>query len=200
MDQYIALATRTESQIPQVVINPHLLEQLLRAYINLGNVLDTVKKNVFYGKDIDASLQTERLTDTLGCVAGLVGQRFDVDAEPLKIDPRMFHSVVGIATESTELVEAIFNAEFRNQPFDTVNMVEELFDVLWYVLVAHDATNQKLENTLNMGFAKLQKRFPDKFTSEYAINRDVHSERQVLESYVGNGEQDVREETNKTSS
>jgi NTP pyrophosphatase (non-canonical NTP hydrolase) len=184
MQEYIKLATVTESRIDKVVLNHEHLENLLNAYIQIGNVLDTVKKSAFYGKPIDPSLQNKRLSNTLTSVASLLGADFTEDAEPLKIDPRVFHSVVGIATEGTELVEAVFNAEFRNEQFDTVNMVEELFDVMWYILVAHDATKQELENTLEMGFAKLKLRFSDKFTAAGALNRDLASERELLVSYV----------------
>ena len=184
MQEYIKLATVTESRIEQVVINHEHLENLLNAYIEIGNVLDTVKKSVFYGKPIDRAAQNKRLSSSLSSIASILGEDFTEDAEPLKIDPRVFHSVVGIATEGTELVEAVFNSEFRNEQFDTVNLVEELFDVMWYVLIAHDATNQELDNTLNMGFAKLKLRFSDKFNAAGALNRDLVSERELLTSYV----------------
>lgn len=184
IDNYIPLATRTESLIPAVSINRDHLERLLFAYIQVGNVLDNVKKNVFYGREIDVKSQNARLSSAMNALGQLLGENLDQTVSDLSINPRLFHSIVGIATESTELVEAVYAAEFKKQPLDGVNVREELFDALWYTLTAHDELGVSVEGTLNMGFDKLRARFPTKFTSEDAINRDVGEERKILEQHT----------------
>lgn len=183
IDNYIPMATRTESLKPAVIINKDRLERLLYAYIQIGNVLDTVKKHVFYNKPLDIKTQNQRVSSAMNALGQLLGDEFDENPSELSIDPRLFHSIVGIATEGTELVEAVYKSEFNNQAIDDVNVREELFDVLWYLLTAHDKMNVSVEGTLNMGFDKLRARFPDKFTDDAAINRDVDAERRILEQH-----------------
>jgi NTP pyrophosphatase (non-canonical NTP hydrolase) len=47
--------------------------------------------------------------------------------------------------------------------------------------------NIDLEKCLDMNIAKLKKRYPEKFSNEYAVNRNTNEERIVLESFNENG-------------
>ena len=73
---------------------------------------------------------------------------------------------------------------FYGKPIDWTNVIEEAGDLLWYLAVLARATNTPLEEIGRINIAKLQKRYPDKFTTEHAIHRDLDGERKVLEGKV----------------
>jgi hypothetical protein len=179
--KYINDATRTESVISSVNFNQENLVEVLNVFIASGNLLDMIKKNVFYGKEIDKS----KWNIALSQIRQEHIKNIDTanESQSINIDPRLFHTILGIATEGTELIEAALSTITSNNDLDLVNIREEFFDVCWYLLVGHDAINQPLDQTLEMGFNKLKLRYPDKFTSEAAINRDTDAERELMETY-----------------
>lgn len=178
LSEYIKDATRTESRIEKVVLeDSKVLIRALKIFIASGNILDMYKKNVFYTKPIDwhqvvTNLEEiEQLTDFLTS-----GESQEID-----IDPRVFHALIGIATEATELMEAML-ASINGAELDRVNLLEESFDCDWYQFILHDALDADMKQTWDTGIEKLRKRFPEKFTSEDAIKRDLDEERNILEA------------------
>ena len=186
LDQFVKDAIRTESVIHDVNTDFAFLQQLLTALINLGSVLDQVKKNVFYGKPFKEG--PESIAQLIHDTQVQLQEMMTSDGSPTTcavnvIDPRVFHGVVGIATESTELLEALSTAIFeRGKNLDNVNVGEELGDVDWYKAILCDALGISWDNTLSTVIDKLRVRFPDKFDSDKAINRDLATERTVLEN------------------
>lgn len=179
LTKFVQDAIRTESRIDNITTNPVVLEGILQTLIAAGNALDMVKKNVFYGKEIDQA-QLERLANTAELFASQI--RDDRPAQKqFDIDPRLFHAVVGMTTESIELLEALHASFQTGEPIDTVNLLEEMGDINWYEAIAIDTLDSDFETVLNKVIAKLKARFPEKFTSENAINRDLDTERKILE-------------------
>lgn len=187
LKQYVQDAIRTESRIEGIHTNRYALTGLLKLHIATGNLLDMIKKNVFYNKPInvyewDKHLAIIKSLPDKQDITSASQEHKCVQAA-INIDPRLFHAIIGIATESTELLEAILKALDNDTDIDHVNVREEFFDVMWYLLIGHDTINKNIDDTLQMGFDKLRKRYPDKFTNESAINRDTQAERDILESY-----------------
>ena len=179
LELYTKDAIRTESTVDKVTVNPLFLKSILAMAIGAGSMLDQVKKHAFYGKDYN---EDELKKDFVSIVSGLdvFKEGFDHmnEEEDLEVDPRVFHAIVGIATEATELLEAL---NLDGEPMDKVNVLEESFDVDWYQFILMDALNGNLRDVWDTGIAKLRERYPDKFTSERAINRNTDAERQVLD-------------------
>ncbi len=181
LKQYVQDAIRTESKIDNITTDQFNLVELLKAYVAIGNLLDDIKKNTFYNKPIDPiKWDANRLTAIQHI--SKVDKFNKLPIIPLtSIDPRLFHAIIGIATESTELVEAILKALSTNSDIDHVNVLEEFGDIFWYTAIAIDSTNADWDSILATNIAKLKKRYPEKFTSDDAINRDLESERKILE-------------------
>ena len=180
--QFVQDAIRTESLVDSVVVNEQLLQGTLKTLIATGNILDMIKKNVFYGKPIEARRLREL---TLLANVGLM--QIDPTTTPATpereledVNPRLFHAIVGIATEGTELLEALQKI-INGENADNINIKEELGDVNWYEAIAIDTLEEDFESVLNTVIAKLKARFPEKFTSEDAIHRDLATERKILE-------------------
>ena len=94
----------------------------------------------------------------------------------------LMHACLGIATEAGELIDPIKKAVFYGKALDKVNLMEEVGDILWYCAIILKYTGHTFEDAMERNIAKLQKRYPDKFTEEDAVNRDLVSERKELES------------------
>lgn len=183
LDKFITDAVRTESTIEAVEVNERLLTGIIQSIISLGNVLDMLKKNTFYGKEIDLGAAQYHLAianDTIGSIAQMTAAEI-VLKNRLPVNPRLFHAIVGTVTEGVELLEAL---NLYRPELDNINILEEFFDINWYEAIAIDELGGDFQNILDQGIAKLRARFPDKFTSEDAINRDVGAEREILDKML----------------
>lgn len=99
-----------------------------------------------------------------------------------RITPRIQHAVDGLVTEAGEIVDALKRHRFYGKELDKVNLVEEAGDICWYLSLLFDELGVTWEQAWDWNINKLQKRFPEKFTEDAALNRDLQGEREVLES------------------
>jgi NTP pyrophosphatase (non-canonical NTP hydrolase) len=189
LNTYIQGAIKTESKIGAVSTDVDYLSKVLCAVINAGNLLDVVKKDVFYGLPTDPNKLTvreERIrhnTLYLEEVTERIVQHEPQQPETLSsIDPRIAHAIIGMATEAVELLEALHEAIIFQQPIDKVNLLEELGDLNWYHAIAVDALEGDWELILETNLKKLEARNKGKkFNADATINRDVDAERTLLE-------------------
>jgi NTP pyrophosphatase (non-canonical NTP hydrolase) len=93
----------------------------------------------------------------------------------------LLHAAIGISTESGEILDVMKKHLMYGKDIDRVNIAEEVGDVLWYVAIILRSLDLSFEDVMEMNINKLQKRFPEKFTNEQALNRDLKTERQQLE-------------------
>lgn len=101
-----------------------------------------------------------------------VGNELEVD---------LLHASLGMNTEQAEFADVLKKYLAYGKEIDKVNLLEELGDQLWYIAMALRALDSDFETVFTMNINKLQKRFPHKFESEKALNRDLETERQQLE-------------------
>jgi NTP pyrophosphatase (non-canonical NTP hydrolase) len=184
LEQYVKDAIRTESQIPKLNLDPFLLLHLYDVFTSSGTLLDMVKKNAFYKKPISPLAWNESINRLARVSAYLQKDRSNIetahhDHYVQPVDPRIFHGIIGLATEVTELVEAIQLGLAGS--VDKVNIEEEVGDLMWYCAILISAIGADWDKILTTNIEKLRKRYPEKFTTENAINRDIDVERQILE-------------------
>lgn len=98
---------------------------------------------------------------------------------------RLLHSALGCGDESGEITKLLKDKLFYDQPFLTIALQEEYGDLLWYIALGIDAIDSSFEEIMEMNIAKLRARYPDKFTEEKAIDRDLDTERKALEDKFG---------------
>ena len=94
---------------------------------------------------------------------------------------RLLHAGLGMATESGEFLDGLKKHIFYGADLDTVNLEEECGDLLWYIAEALNALGVDMENVMKVNITKLRARYPGKFSPEDALDRDLESEREVLE-------------------
>ena len=96
--------------------------------------------------------------------------------------PRDIHALMGLVTETGELVDAFKRFVFYGKPIDKVNIKEEIGDLFWYLAILCHAHGLNFEEVMAANIDKLRKRYPQKFIEEKALLRDLEGERQVLEN------------------
>lgn len=94
------------------------------------------------------------------------------------------HMILGMVTEVGELADVFKKNMAYGKEIDWTNVYEELGDLMWYVINFCTANGIDLEMVLHMNLRKLETRYPEKFTEEAAINRDVDKERVTLEGSI----------------
>ena len=100
------------------------------------------------------------------------------------VDYDLIHSIMGCVTESSELLDVIKKKIFYNKEIDNVNLVEEFGDLLWYVALGLHVLGYTFEDVMDINIKKLMSRFPGKFNENAAKNRDLKTERDILEGEV----------------
>lgn len=99
-------------------------------------------------------------------------------------DMNLLHAAMGIGTEAGELLDAFKRKIFYGKELDVVNVREEVGDIMWYIAILIRELDMDFEEILQLNIDKLKARFPEKFTQEHALNRNLDQEREILE---GNG-------------
>ena len=166
IEQYFEDAKRTVSHkfYAENVSADDFLKTTL-AFESAGCKLDDIKKSLYYDKfDLNQYNQIG-VND--------ITERVGVDT---------LHGILGIVTEGVELIQAINKTIATKEEFDVVNMKEEIGDIMWYIALLCNTHNIDLKQVMQTNINKLKQRFPEKFTTYNANNRDFGAEREILES------------------
>ena len=104
-----------------------------------------------------------------------------------RVNLRILHALMGLQTETGELTDAVKRHIFYGTPLDKVNLVEEIGDVFWYIAILMDelkvdvGDKASFEHAMKVNIEKLRARYPNKFTEYDAVNRNLDTERKILE-------------------
>ncbi|MFG1499225.1 nucleoside triphosphate pyrophosphohydrolase family protein [Halobacteriovorax sp. XZX-3] len=99
---------------------------------------------------------------------------------------RLLHAGIGLSTEAGEFLDALKKHIFYGKELDRVNLAEELGDLFWYMAIVGDELGIKFEDVMERNITKLKARYGEKFSEEKADNRDLDSERKILEEQAFN--------------
>lgn len=184
IQEYQDFALRTESPItPELLVRvlevkQHLVH-VLNDFSNVSKDLENLKRYIYYGKS--AALDPAFL------------QAPDADelipfSENMVVWARLLHSLLGLYGEGHEHVHAFDKTPLvskclsKYEPhFDRVNIPEEFGDNLWYIALGSSAVGINLLKIMRANIAKLEKRYPEKFTAEAAADRDLAAENSAME-------------------
>ena len=98
-----------------------------------------------------------------------------------EVTPRIEHAVMGLVTEAGELMDQLKKAKIYRKDLDKVNLIEEAGDVMWYLALLCDELQVDFEDVWDRNIKKLAARYPEKYSQEKAMNRDLKTEREILE-------------------
>lgn len=109
-------------------------------------------------------------------------ERKDYDfVETNNVSPRVENGILGVAGEAGELIDAMKTAKIYRKGFDRINIIEEMGDMMWYLALMADALDVTFEEIWDKNIRKLKARYPEKFTKDKAINRNIKKERKEME-------------------
>lgn len=92
----------------------------------------------------------------------------------------LLHYALGIVTEAGELADALKKAVIYGRDLDRVNLIEEIGDLQWYEARLLDHLGSSFGEARGRNIAKLRARYPDGFSEEDALVRDLGTEREIL--------------------
>ena len=108
-----------------------------------------------------------------------LSKRTNID---LGYDLNNLHMCLGMQTECAEISDVFKKYIAYKKEVDLINIKEELGDLMFYIANMCNINNWDLRDILETNIAKLKVRFPEKFTEENAINRNLEEERKQLEN------------------
>lgn len=102
----------------------------------------------------------------------------------------LLHAALGMAGEAGEVIEHVKKSMFYGKPLDEAKLKEEAGDLLWYIAgPLCRALGCTLEELAAANVAKLEKRYPEKYSDLAALRRvDVNEPKprpEVLAATVG---------------
>lgn len=169
--QYEHDAHRTVSgNYEQSTRTAHLFSDAVATARLAGEYCDKAKRAIFY---LDASQNPS--PSLVIC-----------NQQPATAHADLVHAALGFVTEAVEFLEGVLaldSAQEGSPDYDKarVNLLEELGDIQWYAALAAHGLDITLEEAQQGNIAKLCKRYPEKFTTAEALNRDTDAEIQALE-------------------
>ena len=177
------IVKRTENVVPDLNGQQVNLESALGLIVNVAEVLDQVKRVAFYRTNFNK----DKLDVVSQYLLNLEPFDFTHHEMESKVAPveaefdntRVVHAIVGICTEAAELANALL--ESKDNPLDVVNITEEVGDVMYYIGLLCDAMGFTVDQSIAAIEQKLRKRYPEGFSTENAVNRDLEVERATLE-------------------
>ena len=119
--------------------------------------------------------------------------RTEVSTTYANMDSRMEHAIMGIADESGELTSIMLKARFYNKPIDIPHYKDELGDLWWYLCLAVDDLAKSegknpievFRELLKINKAKLAIRYPEKYSNDQALCRDLRQEKSAVHDAAG---------------
>ena len=98
---------------------------------------------------------------------------------------KLNHAALGMTTEAGEFTDALKKRYIYGKPLDKTNLLEEIGDMLWFQALALQTLGYTFEDAMEANIQKLAVRYPNEFSPEKALNRDLEKERAALEGEAG---------------
>lgn len=132
---------------------------------------------VLWSAYIDAMRRTsaQLITDNEALAAGalgLCGEAAEVveEAEALG-DKGAQDAVAGMSKHAGHVADVVKKIVFHGRQDLRTKLVDELGDVFWYIALLIDTADISLEEVLTYNVQKLQKRYPEGFSTAHSIQR-----------------------------
>ena len=158
-----------EDIIPRLNNSRHIEEifTLMYRIAQLASMLDKKKKQIFYGQNNDF-----KLSDHMPLIDLSLKGKVSFRAGFVK-NIRLAHGAIGLATETGEVLEALFDTIEKGLSADVrENFKEELGDVQWYSTLIADELDWSDAAIKEHNVSKLKKRYSEgSFSGEQAAAR-----------------------------
>ena len=85
----------------------------------------------------------------------------------------LINAVMGLCGESGEVIDIVKKHLAQGHELDREKIIKELGDVAWYMAEIAKVLDVELEDVLVQNIEKLKKRYPEGFSTEKSVNREV---------------------------
>lgn len=180
LDDYSGISKRiTQNQDECISIMKEILTLSIKG--------DMLKKVIIYGLDPNSDDYKSKLQKQIDALN--VIESGEISDEVIKSDKfaRLFHAYLGLNTESGETIGALLSWLTNGQKLDEVNLGEENGDCLWYLARSNETLGTSFGAQMLTNIKKLAARYPEKFSGEKALNRDLSREREILNKNLKTG-------------
>jgi len=172
LEKYLPLAGRTEcnydatlDRMKEAQLQAALF-QALCAIVEHGKAAELLKSFTFYGKQKPIP-QLE-----------ITAVQIPLSAK----DAAILHALLGMMNELGELAAQYLHSVAKGVEMDQTNLEEEVGDFSWYHAIFMRVCNLNPSSVLRKNIAKLQARYPAKFTEDAALNRDTAKEAAAIQA------------------
>lgn len=152
----------------------NILHMKMGIITEAAEVVDILKKKHAYGKEIDVPHLKEELGDLLWYAANyckFMNMDFANVVDNISFDPLYDRSANFSLYELMELI--VINATALD-----VNSVYDIVDLTMYAIEQVDGN---LDEILTTNIKKLAARYPEGFSSYYALNRNLDKEKNIID-------------------
>lgn len=188
IEQYRQEVTRTLVALP--TLEENLLHMAYGITTEIGELHDIYKKKLAYGKEIDLVNLKEELGDILWYVFN--GFNFLeiteeekymlVNGENNAIEFLKINNYFNTSVLLPHLVCQCNDIYKSTSVYDRFILIREYSSLYYDVFALCNLYEFNIEDVFETNINKLKVRFPEKFTQEQALNRDLEKERQTLEN------------------
>lgn len=171
LNDYLEEALKTEISIDAVNINKEQLKNLLMITKHTMNMLNVVKRNVFYKEDIDNDYILEECYKLNETMQGFVSHNTKLDAGdeyPIDdgLDLRIFHAIFGVICQSRPLSQLLLDALEQNH-FDLVKIRQELSDSHFFQALFYNSSGMDWNRSLELNLESLRKKYPNEYNEDH---------------------------------
>lgn len=85
----------------------------------------------------------------------------------------LINGVMGLCGEAGEVIDIVKKHLAQGHELDKEKIIKELGDVAWYMAEIATVLDVELEDVLVQNIEKLKKRYPEGFSTEKSVNREV---------------------------
>lgn len=181
LSKYVELACVTESVVEPIEgLESRMLHGLIGLCTESGELLDAMKKHLYYGKELDTVNMLEEIGDLcwyLAIICDVMGIDFAEQVEKAKEynDTQEERSLLTACAELNAVCGGnLMTMVAQGQP----HTITPLFLLIDELVIELDG---KWEEICEKNIAKLEARYGDKFDAHKALNRDTDKEREILE-------------------
>jgi NTP pyrophosphatase (non-canonical NTP hydrolase) len=161
-------------------------QKVLHSIIGMMTEIDELLEN--YENKMDEVNKIEEISDFIWYFS-ILSRMYSIDLltdyKNIKYISKDFINekelVYSILKKCLKLLDMQKKKFFYNKNINIENFLEIIGDISYLLLIYTKINNIDLEKSMEININKLYKRYPDKFTSEKAINRDLKVERSILE-------------------
>jgi len=191
--EYVAAAVRTESEFhvmdSSALVHEKLNDRLLHAAIGMQTELGEMFEALFLKTRDGSELDIVNLREELGDVMWYLAIACDnIDFYDLEFEqywnPKFedFHDYIYEINDLTiNVLDSVKKSVFYKKPYDMELFISRITQIFQLSGHLSGLLEWDLHKLCEINIEKLRARYPEKFSSESAINRDLDTEREILE-------------------